>query len=130
MAVAHTFDTSVPAITATWAAGLISIAADTEQLFSTFPMLGFGMLGAIGGFVGWCLAIEQGKTDVLSTLQSFALLGRRMSLGVGVGIAAWLIWMALGDGNKGDWMLFTGAAAVAPIEVARWAMAKFKAVMQ
>jgi hypothetical protein len=130
MAVAHSLDTSVPAVTATWAAGLISIAADTEQLFAAFPMLGFAMLGCIGGFVGWCLAIEQGKTDLLSNLQSLALLGRRVSLGAGVGLASWLIWMALGGTEKGDWMLFTGACAVAPVEAVRWVMAKVKAVAQ
>ena len=85
-------DTTFPAVTATWAAGLIAVAADTEHLFVALPVLGFVTLAVIGGFVGWCLMIESGRTDALTTMRSIALLLRRIAMGVGVGIAAWLVW--------------------------------------
>lgn len=130
MAAATQFDTSVPALTATWAAGLISLAADTEQIFAALPVLGFSVLGIIGGFVGWCLMIETGRTDALSSLQSIGMLLRRGVMGVGVGIAAWLVWVAFGGGDKGDWMLVTGAFAVAPVEMAQWAIEKAKGIVK
>lgn len=130
MAAASQFDTSVPALTATWAAGLISLAADTEKIFSVLPVLGFAVLGVIGGFVGWCLLIETGKTDALTSLQSIGVLLRRCAMGIGVGIAVWLVWLAFGGGDKGEWMLVTGAFAVAPVEMAQWAIEKAKGIVK
>lgn len=128
---ASSLDTTIPAVTATWAAGLIALAADTEHVFAAFPMLGFAVLGVIGGFVGWCLMIETGRTDALTTLRSIALLLRRMAMGIGVSIAAWLVWMTVdGGGDKGNWMLITGAFAVAPVEMVQWGLEKVKAVVK
>ena len=127
---ASQFDTTVPALTATWAAGLISLAADTEKIFSVLPVLGFAVLGVIGGFVGWCLLIETGKTDALTSLQSIGVLLRRCAMGIGVGIAVWLVWLAFGGGDKGEWMLVTGAFAVAPVEMAQWAIEKAKGIVK
>ncbi len=109
---------------------MISLAADTEKIFSVLPVLGFAVLGVIGGFVGWCLLIETGKTDALTSLQSIGVLLRRCAMGIGVGIAVWLVWLAFGGGDKGEWMLVTGAFAVAPVEMAQWAIEKAKGIVK
>ena len=43
------------AASATWLCGVLAGLADTEMLFSRSPWVGFIVVAAIGGFIGWCI---------------------------------------------------------------------------
>ena len=115
---------------ASWLCGMISLLAEGELLFSRYPWVGFAVVSAIGGFVGWCVLLERGKFGQTVTagflLQRLAI---RVSMGGGVGIAGALIWHSFEGTARGMPMLISALIAVFPLEAYRTGLKKFKAVL-
>lgn len=110
---------SIAATVPGWIAGLLATMAESGMLFDQVPMLGFVLVGGIGGFAGWALAIEMGKLDTFTTRQHVNFLIRRILLGMVIGVAIGSLWLDEPTSARGLWMLGTGIAAAAPVEITR-----------
>ena len=105
-----------------WVAGFVATLTESGVLFDRVPMAGFVAIGAIGGVSGWALAVEMGKLDSHPLRGHVCVLARRIVLGMAIGVAVGALWLDAGTSSRGLWMLGTGIAAAAPVEIAKAAI--------
>lgn len=118
-------DSSITLVSSAAAAGVgVSFLSDFSILFAAFPIFPFALIGMIGGLAGFGLAMERGGAlDHSSAREIFCFLARRMLIGACIGVAVGLWWSDGKDNtNRGLWMLLTGLASTAPVEILRGAI--------
>lgn len=118
------------AASATWLCGVMAGLADTELLFSRSPWVGFVLVAAIGGFVGWCVLLERGDYDDETRGTVARRLASRLAIGAAVGGATALIWYAYGGESKGLPMLIAALVAVFPMEAYKGGVRRFRSILR
>lgn len=118
--------TSACAAASTWLCGLMAGLSDTNNLFSAFPILGFVIISALGGGVGWCLLVELGQFDEADRRKVMRSLLLRAVIGACVGVIGYAAWSTSGDPEKGMWMLYAAVAAAFPAEASQTARKLFE----
>lgn len=118
------------AASATWLCGVMAGLADTEMLFARSPWVGFVLIAAIGGFVGWCILLERGDFDTDRRIIVFRRLVTRVLIGGSVGGATSLIWYAYDGESKGLLMLVAALIAVFPLEAYKGILQRFRSVLR
>lgn len=118
------------AASATWLCGMLSGMADAELLFARSPWVGFVLVAALGGFVGWCILLERGEFDDEPGLTIARRLVSRVAIGAAVGVAASLIWHAYGGESRGMPMLMAALVAVFPLESYRGGLRRFRNILR
>jgi len=114
---------------ASWLCGVISLLADGELLFVRYPWVGFAVVSALGGFVGWCVMLERGRFNGQSNWYPTQRLLVRVVLGASVGIGSALIWHAFEGESRGLPMLMSALIAVFPIEAYRGGLKRFRTII-
>lgn len=122
--------TTACAASATWLCGVISGLADAELLFARQPWIGFVLVAAIGGFVGWCILLERGEFDDEAVAIVIRRFFSRVMIGAAVGGGASLVWYAFGGESKGMSMLIAALVAVFPLESYRGGLQRFRAILK
>lgn len=118
------------AASATWLCGVLAGLADTEMLFARSPWIGFVLVAAIGGFIGWCILLERGDYDDESSFIVARRLASRVSIGAAVGGATSLIWYAYEGESRGMPMLIAALVAVFPIQSYRSGLQRFRNILK
>lgn len=118
------------AASATWLCGVMAGLADTEMLFARSPWVGFVLVAAIGGFIGWCILLERGDFDDDRRFTVFRRLISRISIGGSVGGATSLVWYAYDGESKGLPMLIAALVAVFPLEAYKGALRRFRGILR
>lgn len=98
-----------------------SVFADISYLLAAFPLISFGLIGVVGGAMGYLLMAEQGRLDALSWQQSLCVMTRRVVLGAAIGTVVYVAWADQIEA-KGLWLLATGVIATSPVELTRKAI--------
>lgn len=118
------------AASATWLCGVLAGLADTELLFARNPWVGFVVVAAIGGFIGWCILLERGDYDDEPAIIIARRLASRISIGAAVGGATSLIWYAYEGESRGMPMLIAALIAVFPVESYRGGLRRLRTILR
>jgi len=101
-------------VTGSVAVAAAAVLADISGLLAAYPAISFMGMGAVGGLAGWGLAIDRGELDTAHFRIVLCMLGRRLLLGMCIGVAA-AVWWADSKASQGMWMMTTGLLSIDPV---------------